>query len=104
MAGINVPVMGIYGKRDVIVHPNQWKLVEKYAQEPLIHYLGKSGHFPMLDEPENFQNMVFDFLSTPTPKPEKPAPPSEQAPSVPQPEKELVAEEDRKPSKPRGIA
>ena len=60
---IEVPLMGIYGKKDVIVNPNQHELVQKYAKQPHVVYLDDAGHFPMLDDPDNFVNVIRDFLA-----------------------------------------
>jgi len=59
---ISVPLLGIYGKKDVLVSPNQRKLIETGAQFPQIEYLEGSGHLPMLDEPEKFLAIIKDFL------------------------------------------
>lgn len=59
---IEVPLLGIYGRKDVIVNPNQHKLVAEYANEPVVVYLPDAGHFPMLDDPETFISVVQDFL------------------------------------------
>jgi len=60
---IPVPLMGIYGKKDVIVNPNQRELVQKYAQLPHVVYLNDAGHFPMLDDPDRFVEVIRDFLA-----------------------------------------
>jgi pimeloyl-ACP methyl ester carboxylesterase len=62
LGDIQVPLMGMYGLRDVIVNPNQRHLVQTLAQKPFVHTLKNSGHFPMLDEPEVFMRLVKDFL------------------------------------------
>ncbi len=59
---VQVPIMGIYGRRDVIVHPNQWKPLEENAPITRIERWRNSGHFPMLDEPQHFMETLKDFL------------------------------------------
>jgi pimeloyl-ACP methyl ester carboxylesterase len=66
---IPVPLMGIYGKKDVIVNPNQYELVQEYARIPQVVYMEDAGHFPMLDNPEFFLKTVQDFLADETPSP-----------------------------------
>ena len=61
---IPVPLMGIYGAKDVIVSPKQHKLVRDLAQLPQVVYLEDAGHFPMLDDPEQFIQVVHDFLAS----------------------------------------
>ena len=64
---IQVPLMGIYGAKDVIVNPNQKDLVQEHANHPHVVYLKDAGHFPMLDAPDAFIETVKDFLDTPVP-------------------------------------
>lgn len=59
---INVPIMGIYGDKDVLVDPNQWKLIAELVPDPHISRFPGAGHFPMLDQPRIFMNTLQDFL------------------------------------------
>lgn len=59
---IKVPVLGIYGKGDIIVNPNQGQLLEQYADNAQIIMMPESGHFPMLEEAEVFNRYLLDFL------------------------------------------
>jgi pimeloyl-ACP methyl ester carboxylesterase len=59
---IDVPIMGMYGTRDVIVNPNQWKPIQEQARMPRIERFQNAGHFPMLDQAEKFQLTLRDFL------------------------------------------
>jgi pimeloyl-ACP methyl ester carboxylesterase len=60
---VKVPVMGIYGKKDVIVNPNQHKVLAESIPHAEIKFRQDSGHFTMLDEPEFFVTTVRDFLA-----------------------------------------
>ncbi|MFN8376056.1 MAG: alpha/beta hydrolase [Anaerolineae bacterium] len=62
IGGIKVPVLGIYGKKDIIVHPNQNKTLKQYLPSSRIALFENSGHFPMMDEPTRFHETVRDFL------------------------------------------
>ncbi len=62
LRSIAVPLMGIYGKKDVIVNPDQHELVQYFAQQPHVVYFDDAGHFPMLDNPERFIAEVRGFL------------------------------------------
>lgn len=62
LAEVTMPVQGIYGKRDVIVHPNQSKLLRQHVLQSRIDWFEGSGHFPMMDEPDRFHDAVRDFL------------------------------------------
>lgn len=59
---IKTPVLGIYGKKDVVVNPNQSKVLKQYLPHSQIAWLEGSGHFPMMDEPDRFHDTVRDFL------------------------------------------
>ena len=63
MSEVKLPVLGIYGKRDLIVNPNQYKVLKQYAPQSKIALFDGSGHFPMLDEPARFHTAVRDFLN-----------------------------------------
>lgn len=59
---IKTPVMGIYGDKDIIVAPDQWKPLKKGVSHARIERFSKAGHFPMLDQPRHFQKTLRDFL------------------------------------------
>lgn len=59
---IKVPTMGIYGKKDIVVHPAQWKDLLSGVPHARIERFLDAGHFPMLDEPQRFTEMLKDFL------------------------------------------
>lgn len=59
---IGMPVMGIYGKKDRIVHPNQHDVLKEYLPASKVEWFNNSGHFPMMDEPEKFHTTIRDFL------------------------------------------
>ena len=59
---IKIPAMGIYGDRDVIVHPRQWEPMKKGIDHAQIERFPAAGHFPMLEEPQNFAERLKTFL------------------------------------------
>ena len=59
---IKVPAMGIYGDRDIIVHPKQWQPMQKGISHAQIERFPLAGHFPMLEEPQNFAERLKAFL------------------------------------------
>jgi pimeloyl-ACP methyl ester carboxylesterase len=61
---IHIPVMGMYGDRDNIVHPRQWRPLKTGVVQARIERYPRAGHFIMLDEPKVFQQTVKDFLDT----------------------------------------
>lgn len=66
---IQVPAMGIYGDRDVIVHPKQWEPMKKGISHAHIERFPAAGHFPMLEEPQNFSERLKAFLDMKEPPP-----------------------------------
>jgi pimeloyl-ACP methyl ester carboxylesterase len=62
IAGLSMPLLGIYGKKDIIVSPKQSKVLLQHAPTSREAWFEKSGHFPMMDEPERFHQTILDFL------------------------------------------
>jgi len=63
---IKLPVMGMYGERDNIVHPFQWQSLLEGIPHACIERFPQAGHFPMLDEPETFMGKLMDFIDKET--------------------------------------
>jgi pimeloyl-ACP methyl ester carboxylesterase len=59
---IQIPAMGMYGDRDVIVHPKQWEPMKKGIDHAQIERFPSAGHFIMLDEPQDFAQRLKAFL------------------------------------------
>jgi len=59
---INIPAMGMYGARDIIVNPNQWKPMLAGIAHARIERFPDAGHFIMLDAPNRFMATLRDFL------------------------------------------
>ena len=59
---VKVPTMGMYGGRDIVVSPSQWKVMADGVPHAQIQRYNKAGHFIMLDEPQNFMETLRDFL------------------------------------------
>jgi pimeloyl-ACP methyl ester carboxylesterase len=59
---IKIPALGIYGDHDIIVNPKQWQPMQKGIAHAQIERLPFAGHFPMLEEPQNFSERLKTFL------------------------------------------
>ncbi len=59
---IQAPVMGLYGRKDNLVHPDQYKLIQQGVRAARVENFERSGHFPMLDQPRPFMETLKDFL------------------------------------------
>lgn len=64
---IKVPVMGMYGNKDNIVHPMQWKPLSAGVEHNKTERFPKAGHFIMLDESEPFMHKLKSFLDEESP-------------------------------------
>ncbi len=64
LSEVHVPTLGIYGKRDIIVNPNQSKLLKEGVKGAEISWYPDAGHFPMIDTPDRFIENLRMFLST----------------------------------------
>lgn len=60
---IGQDVLGIYGRGDNIVNPNQAEVLKSGVTRARIQMMLESRHFPMLDEPGLFHNVLLDFLA-----------------------------------------
>lgn len=60
---VSAPVMGIYGVGDNVVHPNQANVISQRAAFSRVKIMSYSGHFPMLDEPQAFNEQLAEFLA-----------------------------------------
>jgi len=66
---VKVPAMGMYGDRDVIVHPKQWEPMKKGIAHAHIERFPSAGHFLMLEDPQNFSERLKSFLDRDEPIP-----------------------------------
>lgn len=66
---IKIPVMGMYGDKDIVVHPQQWKPLLAGIPHTRIERFHNAGHFIMLDEPGQFTDTLRNFLDSEAPVP-----------------------------------
>ncbi len=59
---VNIPAMGMFGDKDIIVSPHQWKTMLDGIPHARIERFHKAGHFIMLDDPKRFMQTLRDFL------------------------------------------
>jgi pimeloyl-ACP methyl ester carboxylesterase len=62
LSQIKVPVMGMYGDHDIVVHPKQWRPLLDGVPLARIEHFPQAGHFIMLDEPSKFRGALRSFL------------------------------------------
>lgn len=63
LPGITTPIMGIYGVGDRVVEPTQANVITNNAPLSRVLMMPGSGHFPMLDEPQAFNENLAEFLA-----------------------------------------
>ena len=59
---VKVPVMGMFGDKDNIVNPMQWKPLSEGISQHRIERFPKAGHFIMLEAPDAFSQKLKSFL------------------------------------------
>lgn len=59
---LKVPILGMYGKRDLIVHPNQSQVLREHAPDVQEAWFDDAGHFIMIDRPDRFVETLNAFL------------------------------------------
>jgi pimeloyl-ACP methyl ester carboxylesterase len=64
LSQIQAPVLGVYGEHDNIVDPQQVELLTHHVPRAQAVTMKRSRHFPMLDEPEQFNAAVRLFLAS----------------------------------------
>jgi pimeloyl-ACP methyl ester carboxylesterase len=67
LSQIKVPVMGMYGDKDIVVHPQQWKPLLNGVPHARIERFHQAGHFIMLDDPPRFTETLRNFLDAEVP-------------------------------------
>jgi pimeloyl-ACP methyl ester carboxylesterase len=61
--------MGMYGDKDVIVHPLQWQPLLAGIPHTVVERFPTAGHFIMLEEPTSFSQKLKIFLDKDIPLP-----------------------------------
>jgi pimeloyl-ACP methyl ester carboxylesterase len=64
---IKIPALGFYGDKDRVVHPLQWKPMQKGIPQARIEHFPTSGHFMMLEARAEFSQKLKNFLDEPQP-------------------------------------
>jgi pimeloyl-ACP methyl ester carboxylesterase len=57
-----VPVLGVFGERDVIVDPKEARRLAESTRLSQVEMMPVSGHFPMLDDSQRFNEALLHFL------------------------------------------
>lgn len=63
----HLPVLVMWGERDSIIPVGHARRAERMMPGARVEYFPNSGHFPHLDDPKAFAELVHDFLDTTKP-------------------------------------
>jgi pimeloyl-ACP methyl ester carboxylesterase len=63
---VTVPTLGMYGKRDIIVRPNEKDTLKAGVPHAQIEWFTDAGHFIMMDSPERFITTLRNWLAAGT--------------------------------------
>ena len=64
LTSVTIPTLGIFGKNDKIVSPNNANLLSEAIPHAQVEIMNESRHFPMLDEPAVFLTVLEKFLNS----------------------------------------
>jgi pimeloyl-ACP methyl ester carboxylesterase len=62
LSQVKIPAMGMYGDKDIIVHPMQWQPMQAGIPHTRVERFLNAGHFIMLDDPAPFMYTLKEFL------------------------------------------
>ena len=64
-----VPVLAIWGEEDLVIPPVKADEVRRALPRSWVHVLPECGHWPHMEKPEEFNRILINFLSQPSPLP-----------------------------------
>ena len=62
LSEINVPTLIVWGKEDKILSAKNAYETTGDMKNVKFHMMNETGHFPQIDKPEEFNNLVLDFM------------------------------------------
>ncbi|MGB2201570.1 MAG: alpha/beta fold hydrolase [Pseudooceanicola atlanticus] len=66
---VKVPALVIGGAQDGLVPPKRMEFMSELIPNAQLELIEDAGHFPMLEQPEAFCRVIFDWLAMPAVKP-----------------------------------
>jgi pimeloyl-ACP methyl ester carboxylesterase len=52
----------VHGKQDQLIPPSEAEVMAAAIKGSQLHLIDNAGHLPNLEQPEEFNRIVFDFL------------------------------------------
>ena len=62
-----LPVLAVWGEDDLVIPPVKAEDVKRALPRSTVHVLSECGHWPHMEKPEEFNRILTDFLSGPSP-------------------------------------
>jgi len=62
LARVAVPALVVLGARDTLVPLEAGAVLARELRDARVHVLGRSGHVPMFDEPDELARVILEFL------------------------------------------
>lgn len=60
---VNVPTLLIWGKQDIVTPPFVGEKFHELIKNSELHFIDKSGHAPMMEQPKEFNTILNSFLN-----------------------------------------
>lgn len=60
---ISIPVLILCGKEDIVTPPVQSEFLHTHIKNSKFHSLGNAGHMANLEQPDEFNNFINDFIT-----------------------------------------
>ena len=64
---LRAPLLAVWGEEDLVIPPVKAEDVRRDLPYGRIHVLPECGHWPHMEKPEDFNRILIDFLSQPSP-------------------------------------
>ena len=67
LSDLRAPLLVVWGEEDLVIPPVKAEDVQRALPGSTIHVLPECGHWPHMEKPEDFNRILIDFLSQPSP-------------------------------------
>ena len=64
---LQAPLLAVWGEEDLVIPPVSAEEVSRALPRSTVHVLPECGHWPHMEKPEEFNRILTDFLSQPSP-------------------------------------
>ena len=67
LGDLRAPLLAVWGEKDLVIPPASAEEVRRALPRSAIHVLPECGHWPHMEKPEEFNRILTEFLSQPSP-------------------------------------